>query len=161
MDDAYVVHGAAIQCPFAMREGNVVVPQGHGLFLHEIDQLTVGDSKALTNILTFGVCRSPDNPAVQAKAAEIAAKVRENTKNKKKSLWDKIGDFFCKGADESTPDESFVGQCGAPCVPVPIGQWDNGKDGVEADGEQPLLGCGTIRCMWGGEIIITNPGQPE
>lgn len=156
----YVVHGACITCPYARRYGNVVVPMSHGDYIHNIDQLTVNDSVGMRNVLTFGVCTSPENPAVQAVAAQIAAKVAAQTKKKKKSFFEKVGDFFCKDKKDEAPDESFVQMCAAPCVPLILGSWDHGKETVELDGSKPLLADATLLCKWGGTITIVDSGQP-
>lgn len=161
-EDTYVVHGAQIRCPYAQRDSNVVVPMGHGVFIHDIEQLTIADWRPEVNVLTFGACTSPENPAVQVAAARIMEMVQKETKEKKKGFFEKVAEIFCKPKEDAVPDASLVWQCVAPCVPAILAAWDNGKDTVSTDGSPPLLGGGALNCAWSDQdITIITTGQPE
>lgn len=151
---AYIVHGAQTQCSFGMAPSHVVLQVSHGVYIHNIAQLTTMDHIPLKNIQTFGGCTSPENPSVQAAAAQIAAAQRK----KKKSFWEKVMSIFCKVDAEA--DASFVSQCAGVCTPVIIKPWDNGKETVTLSRENPLLSTGTLTCMYSGQITLSSTGQP-
>ena len=164
LDRSYILHTACIVCSCAYTNESVnpsyiVVPKSHGEFIHGMPQLTVADYIANKNVLDFGICRSPKNPAVQEKAREILDEVQEETK----SWTDKIMDLFVDKSKKTVCDskESLAAYCAAKCTPQFFTGWADGKEDVFIDGQKALLGRCTMSCAYGGEITIQSSGQPE
>lgn len=156
LQESYIVHTAMIKCSYAVRPSRVIIPISHGEYIHGIDQLNVGDSKPIQNIQSFGVCRSPLNPSVQAAAAKIKAEVQ----SRKKSFMDKVMDFFSKSPPEDT-GEDLVKDCAGVCTPVIAMEWVDGKEDVLIDGKPALLGRCKLQCGYDGEITLYTSGQME
>ena len=164
LDRSYILHTACIVCSCAYTNESVnpsyiVVPKSHGEFIHGMPQLTVADYIANQNVLDFGICRSPKNPAVQEKAREILDEVQEETK----SWTDKVMDLFVDKSKKTVCDskESLAAYCAAKCTPQFFTGWADGKEDVFIDGQKALLGRCTMSCAYGGEITIQSSGQPE
>jgi hypothetical protein len=70
-----VVMGAQIMCPMgAAPQQLVVIPKGQPVMAGGMLVATIQDAIPFTNILPFGICNSPSNPAaVAAKAAGATA----------------------------------------------------------------------------------------
>ncbi|NRT91287.1 DUF4280 domain-containing protein [Clostridium beijerinckii] len=156
LQKSYIVHTAAITCSCALHESYVVVPTGHGEFIHGIPQLNIGDSKPEINIRSFGICNSPQNPSVQANAKKIADEI----KNRPKSFTEKVMDFFSKPPAEDI-GKDLLAQCVGVCTPMIATEWIDGKEDVLVDGKPALLGKCTLQCAYGGEIKLYTSGQRE
>ncbi|AGF55358.1 hypothetical protein B0P06_000554 [Clostridium saccharoperbutylacetonicum] len=154
LQKSYIVHTAAITCSCALHESYVVVPVGHGEFIHGIPQLNVGDSKPEINIRNFGICNSPQNPSVQ----ENAKKIAKDIKDRPKSFTEKVMDFFSKPPEEDV-GKDLLKQCVGVCTPMIATEWIDGKEDVLIDGKPALLGKCTLRCTFGGEIKLYTSGQ--
>jgi len=46
-----------------------------------------------------------------------------------------------------------------PCIPVTTSPWSPGAKTVEIKGQPALNDTSTLKCMMGGTIEVTNPGQ--
>jgi hypothetical protein len=70
-----VVMGAQIMCPMGAAPGSlVVIPKGVPVMAEGKIVATIQDAIPFSNILPFGICNSPSNPAaVAAKAAGATA----------------------------------------------------------------------------------------
>lgn len=171
LDKSYILHTAMITCSYAYTTESynpsyIVVPASHGETIHGMPQLNIKDSVSDVNVLNFGICRSPKNPAVQAKAREILDEVQEEA-----SSWtDRILGLFVDKDNKDVCDaengengelQSLAACCAAECKPEICMCWTDGKDDVHIDGEPALLGKGTLSCLYGGTIIIQSSGQPE
>lgn len=156
LQESYIVHTAMITCSYAVRPSRVILPISHGEYIHGIDQLNISDSKPITNIQSFGVCRSPLNPSVQAAAEAIKKEVQE----RKKSFMDKVMDFFSKKPEEDL-GEDLVKECAGVCTPVIAMEWVDGKEDVLIDGKPALLGRCKLQCGYDGEIALYTSGQIE
>ncbi|WP_238918001.1 DUF4280 domain-containing protein [Clostridium sp. YIM B02555] len=154
LEKSYIVHTAAITCSCALHESYVVVPVGHGEFIHGIPQLNVGDSKPEINIRNFGICNSPQNPSVQ----ENAKKIAKDIKDRPKSFTEKVMDFFSKPPKEDV-GEDLLKQCVGVCTPMIATEWIDGKEDVLIDGKPALLGKCTLQCTFGGKIKLYTSGQ--
>lgn len=156
LEKSYIVHTAAITCSCALHESYLVVPQGHGEFIHGIPQLNVGDSKPNINVRSFGICKSPKNPSVQANAKKIA----DDIKNRPKSFTEKVMDFFSKTPSEDV-GKDLLAQCVGVCTPMICTEWIDGKEDVLVDGKPALLGKCKLQCLFDGEIKLYTSGQRE
>lgn len=156
LQKSYITHSAAIRCTHAVRVSFVVVPTGHGEFIHGIPQLNVGDSKPGTNIISFGVCRSQKNPSVQ----EAAKKILKEINDKPKSFTEKVMSFFCKPPAQNVGND-LVQKCAGVCDAQIIMDWDNGKQDVLIDGKPALLGRCKLQCGYDGVITLFTSGQME
>ncbi|HBJ1646469.1 DUF4280 domain-containing protein [Clostridium botulinum] len=154
LQNSYILHTAVILCSYAARHSFLVVPQSHGEFIHGIPQLNIEDSKPNINIISFGVCRSPQNPNVQAAAKEIAKEIKE----RKKTFTEKVLDLFAKKPSEDIGDD-LVKQCAGKCEATILTPWIDGKEDVLIDGKQALLGKCKLECKYGGDITIYTSGQ--
>lgn len=165
LDKSYILHTAMIVCDKAytneaINPSYVVVPQSHGESIHGLPQLNVNDYIPEVNVLNFGICRSPQNPAVQAEAERILDEVREESK----SWTDKLMNLFVDTSKKdvcTSETESLAACCAAPCTPVFGTRWIDGKYDVLVDGAPALLGRCTLQCMLGGAITIQSSGQAE
>lgn len=182
-DTTYVVHCARIECPFGMRESYLALGPTHGVFTHQIPQMTVKDMILDENIINFGGCHSRENPDVQRLIAETNAIIEE-----KKDWRDKVVGYFTKkwnqkvdaakkvigfgkkllGIKEEEKSEEekveemssdFVGECTAK-FPAE-GEWLEGHEKVFINGEPVLLRRCSIMCCYGGCVTILLSGQPE
>lgn len=156
LQKSYITHTAVILCSFAARESFVVVPTGHGEFIHGIPQLNVGDSKPDINIRSFGVCRSPENPSVK----EAAKKILKEINDKPKSFTEKVMSFFCKPPAQEV-GKDLAQKCAGVCKAQITMDWDNGKEDVLIDGKPALLGRCKLQCGYGGVITLFTSGQME
>ncbi|AGX41799.1 DUF4280 domain-containing protein [Clostridium saccharobutylicum] len=156
LEKSYIVHTAAITCSCALHESYVVVPEGHGEFIHGIPQLNIGDSKPEINIRSFGICKSPQNPSVQ----ENAKKIADEVKNRPKGFTEKVMDFFSKPPAEDV-GKDLLEQCVGECTPIIATEWIDGKEDVLVDGKPALLGKCKLTCLYGGEIKLYTSGQRE
>lgn len=64
-----VVHGARVRCSQGSAPGTLTVAGDHRYAIGGQPAATVADMRPGVNIASFGMCRSPANPAVQAAAA--------------------------------------------------------------------------------------------
>lgn len=156
LQKSYIAHSAAIKCTHAVRVSFVVVPTGHGEFIHGIPQLNVGDSKPGTNIVSFGVCKSPENPSVK----EAAKKILKEINDKPKSFTEKVMSFFCK---DPAPEvgKDLLAKCAGVCDAQITMDWDDGKKDVLIDGKPALLGRCKLQCGYNGVITLFTSGQME
>ena len=159
LQKSYIVHTAMIICDKAMRPSNIVLTQGHGEFIHGIPQLNVGDNIPFKNILTFGACRSPENPTVQAAAAKVMKEVRKEM-DEKKGFFDKVMDIFSKEPSDEV-GKDLAAQCAGPCMMMFETEWIDGKEDVLVDGKPAMLGKCKLQCIYGGSITIYTSGQVE
>jgi len=156
LQKSYIVHTAAITWSCALHESYVVVPIGHGEFIHGIPQLNIGDSKPNINVRSFGICKSPENPSVQANAKEISDAI----KNRPKSFTEKVMDFFSKPPAEDV-GANLLAECVGVCTPMICTEWIDGKEDVLVEGKLALLGRCTLQCSYGGVIKLYTSGQRE
>lgn len=158
LEKTYILHTAVILCDKAQHESFVVLPTSHGEFIHGIPQLNVGDSKPNVNIRSFGICRSPKNPSVQA----AAKKILDDINNREKGFMDRVLDLFSKPSSEvCDSEESLAAYCAGECNPQICMEWTDGKEDVLVDGKPALLGKGKLSCQYGGAITIYTSGQME
>ena len=61
-----VTEGAVTYCIFGSRPSTLVVPIGHNIQLNGVNRANISDRIPIENILPFGMCSSPFNPAVIA-----------------------------------------------------------------------------------------------
>jgi len=47
----------------------------------------------------------------------------------------------------------------APCVPAIVAPWSPGSSTVLLDSMPALNSTSTCKCIWGGSIMVLNPGQ--
>lgn len=160
LNETYVVHTALIRCSMGMRETYLVLEDTHGVYLRRQPQMTINDSAGEVNVRCFGGCYSMENPSTRAEAERIQKEVEEACPD---TFLDKVMQKFTGGRKEAKTQEA---QEGVPrvvgvCTPrIPAGtKWDQGKEGVETKGEEPLLGGAKLRCIYGGEIEILTSGQ--
>ena len=154
LQKSYIVHTAAITCSCALHESYVVVPIGHGEFIHGIPQLNIGDSKPNINIRSFGICKSPENPSVQANAKKIADEV----KSRPKSFMEKVMGLFSKKPSEEVGAD-LIAECVGVCTPMIATEWIDGKEDVLIEGKPALLGKCKLTCAYKGEIKLYTSGQ--
>lgn len=160
LNDTYVVHTAMIRCSMGMRETYLVLEDTHGVFLRQQPQMTVEDSVGEVNVRCFGGCYSMENPSTKAEAERIQREVEDECPD---TFMDKVMNIFTGGKKEAETKDAqegvprVVGVC-SPKIPAGL-KWDNGKDGVETKGKEPLLGGAKLRCIYGGEIEIITSGQ--
>lgn len=117
-------------------------------FLSEKPQMTVEDCKANVNVIPFGGCVSTENPDTQKQMTLMGmppvvkpAVSADGT--------------FC-GAGITVANAC----CAGICTPIIVGScWEDGKEDTEIDGKWALLGRGTLTCLYGGIITITDAGQ--
>lgn len=167
MKNMYILHTATLMCSYAGRMSFLVVTESHGEFIQGIPQLNVGDCKPNVNIRTFGICRSPKNPDVQANAKKILEDVKKENENTVLGFIDKVKNFFCKSSDDlhidpEHPDESLVQNCAGKCDPqIFVDEWPDGQEDVLIDGKPALLGKCKLKCGYDGEITIFTTGQKD
>lgn len=46
-----------------------------------------------------------------------------------------------------------------PCIPAIVAPWSPGSPTVFLDNSPALNNTSTCQCMWGGAILVVNPGQ--
>ena len=64
-----VVNGAQLMCPFGTSPSNLVVLPTNQVLSENQPEATVQDYIPMVNIMPFGMCMSPANPAVAAATA--------------------------------------------------------------------------------------------
>lgn len=64
-----VYHGATLQCPFGAAPSSLVVLPTDQVTTDNIPAATIMDHKPMANIMPFGLCSAPTNPAVIAATA--------------------------------------------------------------------------------------------
>lgn len=162
LNDTFVVHGACSLCTMGMRPSVVVLPETHGVFLRGQAQMTIKDCEGDTNVICFGGCYSMENPSTKEEAEKVQKAVDEACPE---TFTDKVMNFFTGGKKKKKkeePKDSETPQVVGVCTPRIIAQeWDHGQEGVETETERPLMGGAKLYCMYGGEIQITEAGQPE
>ena len=147
-DLTYVVSGAKTACTMGLRESKLVLHKDYGIFIKKKPQMTVADCKANNNVLPFGGCISPENPDTQKQMTlmgipPVAKPVTS------------VEGAFCGGVVMVAS-----AACAGQCIPVIVGSsWENGKEDTEIDDKQALLGRGTLTCLYGGTITVTDAGQ--
>ncbi|WP_081667088.1 DUF4280 domain-containing protein [Paenibacillus pinihumi] len=70
-DDSYVVAGAILSCSSGTQLNRLKLPSSHGVYVKDKPQMNVKDSVLNVNVMPFGRCFSPINPAVQAGEMDI------------------------------------------------------------------------------------------
>ena len=161
-DTDYVVHTARIECSCAVRDSYLALAATHGVYTRLIPQMTVKDTLAFTNLISFGNCTCMENPSVQ-EAAQAAVDAAQQEIEANKGMGDKIVDFFVKPEKPTASMESMAGQVLGECLmEFPAGAvWLKGRDGVTINDEAPLLRRCELTCKYGGQITILLSGQPE
>ncbi len=165
LEKSYILHTALVTCDKAYTNeaiwpSYIVLPTSHGESIHGLPQLTVADFIADVNVLNFGICRSPHNPAVQAAAREILDKLQQE----EKSWTDRLLGIFVNEDNKnvSTKEKECLAEmCAAPCKPHFFEEWADGKTDVLIDGKPALLGRCKLCCEYGGTIEIQTSGQME
>lgn len=150
-EESYVVHGALIECTCGSRQGLLIVPLSHGVYLKEKAQLKFKDSVGGVNIQSMGVCSAGRDALFPDKA-----------ERKKKGFLKTVSDFFFgKKSDEEL--EEMAAEAIKLCEPETCGLWLNAKDNtfIGEETERALLSTSTITCLKGGIITIANDGQDE
>lgn len=61
-----VVMGAMLKCSFGVAPSSLVVLPSNCVMCNNVPAATIMDSKPMANIMPFGMCNSPLNPAVMA-----------------------------------------------------------------------------------------------
>lgn len=156
LKETYVVHCATTTCDMGMRESLLVLRKCHGVYLKELAQVSVKDIESGTNVICFGGCHSPENPAT----IDAAKKITRNVKNVTGVDFEQnIMDIFTTQGDSEKKTMECVGEC----VPVIISaKWDKEKENVSVTtGKNALLGEATLTCKYGGIIKVVTSGQPE
>lgn len=161
LQKSYILHTAMITCSKSNHASFVVIPISHGEFIQGIPQLNIKDSKPNINIRTFGVCNSPNNPAVQA----AANKILEEVNKREKSFSEKVMSIFTGDSDNvaitDEDKETLISQCVGPCTPMIFTDWIDGNEDVLVDGSPALMGRCKLMCAYGGEIKLYTSGQYE
>lgn len=161
LQKSYILHTAMITCSRSNHTSFVVIPVSHGEFIQGIPQLNIKDSKPILNIRTFGVCNSPNNPAVQA----AANKILEEVNSREKSFSEKVMSIFTGDSDNvaitDEDKETLISQCVGPCTPMIFTDWIDGNEDVLVDGSPALMGRCKLMCAYGGEIKLYTSGQYE
>lgn len=153
--NTYVVHGACIRCNMGLRQSRLILRQTHGVFLRNIAQINAKDCIGTTNIIDFCGCISAENP----KTLEMAKTISEKIETQIGENFDsQVEEIFCNGSVGSVKTMECAGQC----IPKIIStSWDEVKDGVLTEGNNPVRGTATLKCLYGGVITIDLTGQPE
>ncbi len=153
----YVVHGAKMVCSFGSREARLVVPMDHGVCLKGKPQLTTWDSEAITNVMCFGNCFSPDNPHMEEAAIEAANRYNEQSS---RTIWGKLKDiFFGVPKEVDTVSDGLKAACICECIPSFSKLWKDGNGKTRIDGKSTLIQTDTLVCQYGGVIRIVDNGQ--
>lgn len=157
----YIVNAAIIECEHSPDKSYLIIPTSHGEFIQKKAQLNVADCKPNTNIVSFKVCQSTENPAVR----EAAKKVLEKAQDRSKGFFDRVMDLFSKPKEIKVDeiDDELVSQCAAECKCWFDGDatWIDGEETVLVDGKPALLGRCTAMCGYGGQIKFYTSGQEE
>ena len=66
MSVPHVVNGATLQCPFGVAPSTMVVLPLNRMLSSNMPAATIMDHIPMTNIMPFGMCSAPTNPAVIA-----------------------------------------------------------------------------------------------
>lgn len=160
-DTTYVVHTARVECSCAARQSYLALDQTHGVYTRGIPQMIIGDTVENTNIITFGRCKSKENPKVVEAAEQAALAAREQIQNS--DDWrDKIMNFFFK-PDKIEVTDSLIEQCEGECIMELAGNvtWRKWQGNVRINGRAPLMRKCELTCKYGGQIVILLSGQPE
>lgn len=155
----YIVNAAMIECSCSPNRSYLVIPVSHGQYINDIAQLNVGDCVPDTNIISFKVCQSPQNPSVQEAAKEVLKKAQD----RKKGFFDRVMDLFGKPKEVGKIDEELLRQCAGVCKCAIDGalEWIDGEETVIVDGKPALLGRCTTMCVFGGSIKFYTCGQEK
>lgn len=155
IDDTYIVHCAQTVCDYGMRASMLVLEDSHGVFLKSQAQMTIKDCRS-ENVVCFGGCMSPENPATIEAAKEIAREVAEKTQV---DFEEQVADIFTQESEDGKNTMACFGECVPEIVSV---EWDKEKEDVYVEpGKKALLGEATLTCKYGGIIKIVTTGQPE
>ena len=65
----HVCHGAATQCSFGLAPSSLAVLPANRMTTNHMPAANIMDHQPLLNIISFGMCASPANPAVAAATA--------------------------------------------------------------------------------------------
>ncbi|WP_042160186.1 DUF4280 domain-containing protein [Paenibacillus gorillae] len=68
---SYVVAGAVLSCNSGTQLSRLKMPLSHGVYIKDNAQMNVDDYKSGVNIMPFGYCCNPQNPAVQNGRVDI------------------------------------------------------------------------------------------
>lgn len=162
-DTTYVVHMARAECSCAARQSYLALDETHGVYTRQIPQMTAGDVTEMVNIITFGRCKSKENPKVWEAAEAAAQAANEQIKNSEN--WrDKIINFFFRPeGKEIKVTDSLLEQCEGECImEVPSGiDWLKWQGNVSINDKPPLMRKCELTCKYGGLITILFSGQPE
>lgn len=155
LEETYIVHCAETVCSYGMRKSMLVLDESHGVFLKKCAQVTIKDCKP-ENIINFGGCNSPENPATIAAAKAIAKDVAAETEM---NFEDQVADIFTVSEESQTNCMVCFGECTPNIVSM---EWDKEKEDVFVEpGKKALVGEATLTCKFGGIIKINTSGQPE
>lgn len=160
-DSTYVVHTARAECSCAPRYSYLALDETHGVYTRQIPQMTVGDVTEMVNIITFGRCKSKENPKVREAAEAVAKAAKEQIQNSQN--WrDKLINFFFK-PEEIKVTDSLIEQCEGECImEIPSGiDWLKAHGKVRINDKLPLMRKCELTCKYGGLITILLSGQPE
>lgn len=160
-DTTYVVHTARAECSCAPRQSYLALDETHGVYTRQIPQMTVGDVTEMVNIITFGRCKSKENPKVREAAEAVAQAAKEQIQNSEN--WrDKLINLFFK-PEEIKVTDSLLEQCEGECImEVPSGtDWLKWQGNVRINDKSPLMRKCELTCKYGGLITILLSGQPE
>lgn len=119
-----VVNLATLTCIFGAAPSTLIVTPENRVISGTQPAATIMDFIPMKNILPFGMCTTPSNPAVAAATAAAMGVL--------------------------TP---------MPCIPVVVSPWKVGAPTVMVGPFPALDNISTNQCLWGGLIMISNPGQ--
>lgn len=160
-DTTYVVHTARAECSCAPRYSYLALDETHGVYTRQIPQMTVGDVTEMVNIITFGRCKSKENPKVREAAEAVAQAAKEQIQNSQN--WrDKLINLFFK-PEEIKVTDSLIEECEGECImEIPTGiDWLKAHGKMRISDKFPLMRKCELTCKYGGLITILLSGQPE
>ena len=124
----------------------LVLDKSHGVFLKNCAQLTIRDCKP-ENIINFGGCNSPENPATIEAAKAIAQDVAAETEM---DFEEQVADLFTISGDSQPNCMMCFGECTPNIVSA---EWDKEKEDVFVElGRKALIGKATLTCKFGGSL---------
>lgn len=162
-DTTFVVHTARAECSCAARQSYLALDETHGVYTRQKPQMTVGDVTEMVNIITFGRCKSKENPKVWEAAEAAAQAANEQIKNSENWRDKLINFFFRPEKKEIKVTDSLLEQCEGECImEVPSGtDWLKWQGNVSINDKAPLMRKCELTCKYGGLITILLSGQPE
>ena len=125
-----VCSGATLKCGCGDAVSKLTVLPAHGVLTSSLRAANIGDHVPFVNIMSFGLCSAPINPAVAAATAAATA--------------------AAFGVPTFAP---------APCEPATPNPWFPGSETVLLDHLAALSSDSEVICIWGGLITILQAGQ--